>query len=70
MSSNKGVIEIPTEDLNEVLDAYRRIGKFLEHYVEPEMLYKNEFIKGMNHSLKEVSGKKTKKATNLKEFCS
>ena len=66
--NNKRVIEIPTKELDEVLKAYNTIGNFLEHYIDPELLYKQEFTKGMESAFNEVRGKKTKKVTNLKDL--
>ena len=68
MSNGKAVVEISTEGLKKILEAYNTIGNFLEHYVAPEVLYKEEFARGMEVAFKEVHNKKTKKVRCLKDL--
>ncbi|MBI4722205.1 MAG: hypothetical protein HY769_04285 [Candidatus Stahlbacteria bacterium] len=66
--NNKRVIEIPTKELNEILKAYNTIGNFLEQYIDPELLYKQEFTKGIKAAFDEIRCKKTKKVNKLKDL--
>jgi len=68
-SNNKSVIEVSTKDINKLLDAYNIISSFLEQHVKLEVLYKKEFIKGMQKALDEVSKNGTKKVETFKDFC-
>ena len=67
---SKGTVEISVEELNKILQAYHTIGSFLEHYVKPELLYKEEFTKGMDEALSEVARQKTQKVETFKDFIS
>ncbi|MCK4351909.1 hypothetical protein KAW65_00695 [candidate division WOR-3 bacterium] len=67
---DKTAVKVPVKDLNKILKAYRTIGDFLEHYISPKSLYKEEFIKGIDIALTEVSRKKTKKVKDFSDFVS
>ncbi len=66
----KTTVRVPVEDLNRILEAYHAIGRFLEHYIEPGILYKDEFVKGMETALNEVSRKETKLVKTFNHFVS
>ncbi len=62
------IVQVPIKELNKVLDAYHTIGRFLEHHIDLKMLYKEEFMKGMDTALNEVKRKKIKKVDTFRNF--
>ena len=71
MSSNYGSsVKVSKEEINKLLDAYNIISNFIEQHIKLEVLYKKEFIKGMQETLDEVSKNKAKKIQAFKDFCS
>lgn len=70
MSSNYGnAVKVSKEEINKLLDAYNIISNFIEQHIKLEVLYKKEFIKGMQETLDEVSKNKTQKVRTFKDFC-
>lgn len=68
-SNNKSVVKVSTKEINKLLDAYNIISSFLEAHIKLEVLYKKEFIKGMQEALDEVNKNRTKKVESFKDFC-
>ncbi len=58
-------IQISQKELAEIIQAYNRIGDFLETMVNKEDLYKKRFIDGLDGALEEVRQKKTKQVNTL-----
>ncbi len=70
MSSNQGnAVIVSKEEINKLLDAYNIISNFIEQHINLEVLYKKEFINGMQETLDEVGKNKTKKVRTFKDFC-
>ncbi len=67
---DKTAVKIPIKDLNKILKAYHTIGDFLEQYIDPKLLYKEEFVEGMDVALTEVARKKSKRVKNFDNFVS
>ena len=70
MSSNYGnEVKVSKAEINKLLDAYNIISDFIEQHVNLEVIYKKEFIKGIQVTLDEVSKNKTKRVRTFKDFC-
>ena len=67
-STDEQVIRVPAKELNGVLQAYHTIGRFLEHYVDLEMLYNNEFINGLDVAIEEVEIGKSEEVRTFHDF--
>ena len=61
-------LQIPREELAEVIQAYHKIGDFLETVVRKEDLYQKRFTEGLDRALEEVRQKQTKRVTTFEEF--
>lgn len=68
MAGNRGTVVISTKEMVKIVEAYNTIGDFIEQNVGPELLYKKEFIEGMDKAMKEVKKKRTRKVSNFKEL--
>jgi len=68
IESNK--IELDEKDVNKLFKAYYNLTNMLETIFDKRILYEDEFIVGLDNSLKQVAQNKTKKVTNFSDFIS
>lgn len=66
----KGQHVMPIRELNKIVKAYEIIGIFLGKFIDKKTLYKTEFIKGLDKSLKELTSKRTKTVKSFRNLIS
>ena len=66
--TRKRTLELDARQLNELLLTYQKMGSLLEQLVGRERMYRPEFLKGLDQSLRDVSAGKTKEVRTLDEF--
>ncbi|HCJ66871.1 MAG TPA: hypothetical protein DHV62_05970 [Elusimicrobia bacterium] len=66
----KNQVQVPAKELSKILKAYNTIGEFLETFLDRRVLYKEEFLQGLDQAVKEVGQHKTKKVKNFADFVS
>jgi hypothetical protein len=47
---------------------HSKTGRFLEHHLDPEMLYNDEFTSGLDMALKEVETGKSEEVRTFQDF--
>ncbi|MFH2070792.1 MAG: hypothetical protein ABIJ11_06240 [Elusimicrobiota bacterium] len=66
----KNQVRVPANELSKILKAYNTIGEFLENFLDRRVLYKEKFLRGLDHAIKEVAHGKTKRVKNFTDFVS
>ena len=64
----KGQVFLPAREINKIIYAYNVIGDFLDTFIDRKILYKEEFIQGIDKSLKEVLNRQTKSIKNFSDL--
>lgn len=63
-------VRISREELAEIIQAYNKIGRFLETVISREDLYRKTFTDGLDRALDDVNKKKTRRVETFDEFVS
>jgi hypothetical protein len=61
-------IEISTEELRNVWQAYHTLERFLEKFLSPNELYQTEFLQGLQESLNEVQSGEVTEVQSFADF--
>ncbi len=61
-------ITLSKDKLREIVKAYQLLSDFFDTSIPKEMLYKEEFRRGLNNALKEVKAGKSQKIRSFDEF--
>jgi len=63
-------VKVSVKEIWRMIELYNTLGEFIEKFVDKKLIYKKEFINGLNEALKEIKKGKTKQVKNFTDFIS
>ena len=66
----RSIARISTKEMWKILELYNALGKFIEKFVDREVIYKKKFVNGLEEALRDIKKERIKQVKSFSDFIS